>query len=147
MILIAIVLTCIGITGTAQAQAVRAQTVASGLQNPWALAFLPEGRFLVSERDGSMRVVQPDGKVGAPIAGVPDVAANGQGGLLDVLLDGDFARNRTLYFCYSEPAPGVLTRGNSTALARAALSVDNARLENVKVIFSQKPKFSSSARF
>ena len=61
--------------------------------------------------------------------------------------DADFARSRTLYFCYSEPAPGVLTRGNSTALARATLSVDNARLENVKVIFSQKPKFSSSARF
>ena len=136
-----------GLTGTAQAQAVRAQTVASGLQNPWALAFLPEGRFLVTERDGSMRVVQPDGKVGAPITGVPDVAANGQGGLLDVLLDGDFARNRTLYFCYSEPAPGVLTRGNSTALARATLSADNASLENVKVIFSQKPKFSSSAHF
>ena len=147
IILIAIVLTLTGLTGTAQAQAVRAQTVASGLQNPWALAFLPEGRFLVTERDGSMRVVQPDGNVGAPIAGVPDVAANGQGGLLDVLLDGDFARNRTLYFCYAEPAPGALTRGNSTALARATLSADNARLENVKVIFSQKPKFSSSAHF
>ena len=145
--LIAIVLTLTALTGTAQAQAVRAQTVASGLQNPWALAFLPEGRFLVTERDGSMRVVQPDGNVGAPIAGVPDVAANGQGGLLDVLLDGDFARNRTLYFCYAEPAPGALTRGNSTALARATLSADNARLENVKVIFSQKPKFSSSAHF
>ena len=76
---------------------------------------------------------------------MPDGAANGQGGLLDLLLDADFARSRTLYFCYSEPAPGVLTRGNSTALARATLSVDNARLENVKVIFSQKPKFSSSA--
>ena len=136
-----------GLTGTAQAQAVRPQTVASGLQNPWALAFLPEGRFLVSEKGGSMRVVQPDGKVGAPIAGVPDVVANGQGGLLDVLLDGDFARNRTLYFCYSEPAPGTFTRGNSTALASATLSADNAQLENVKVIFSQKPKFSSSAHF
>ena len=147
IILIAIVLMFTGLTRTAQAQAVRAQTVASGLQNPWALAFLPEGRFLVTERDGSMRVMQPDGKISAPITGVPDVAANGQGGLLDVLLDGDFARNRTLYFCYSEPAPGVLTRGNSTALARATLSVDNARLENVKVIFSQKPKFSSSAHF
>ena len=145
--LIAAVLTLTALTGSAQAQAVRAQTVASGLQNPWALAFLPEGRFLVTERDGSMRVVQPDGKISAPIVGVPDVAANGQGGLLDVLLDGDFARNRTLYFCYSEPAPGTFTRGNSTALASATLSADNAQLENVKVIFSQKPKFSSSAHF
>lgn len=147
IVLIFTVLTCIGITGTAQAQAVRGQTVASGLQNPWALAFLPAGRFLVSERDGSMRVVQPDGKVGAPIAGVPEVEAAGQGGLLDVLLDDDFVRNRTLYFCYSEPAPGTFTRGNSTALARATLSADNTKLENVKVIFSQKPKFSSSAHF
>ena len=147
MVLIAIVLACTGLAGMAQAQAVRAQTVASGLQNPWALAFLPEGRFLVTERGGTMRVVQPDGKISAPVAGVPDVVASGQGGLLDVLLDGDFVRNRTLYFCYSEPAPGTFTRGNSTALARATLSADNAKLENVKVIFSQEPKFSSSAHF
>ena len=130
--------------GPAHAQAGRAETVASGLQNPWALAFLPEGRFLVTEKGGSMRVVQPDGKVGAPIAGVPPVVARGQGGLLDVLLDGDFARNRTLYFCFSEPGPGGT---NSTALAQASLSFDNARLDNVKVIFSQKPKFASSAHF
>jgi aldose sugar dehydrogenase len=135
---------CLTLAGSARAQAARPETVASGLQNPWALAFLPEGRFLVTERDGSMRVVQPDGKVGAPIAGVPTVAARGQGGLLDVLLDGDFIRNRTLYFCFSEPGSGGT---NSTALARATLSADNARLENVKVIFSQKPKFASSAHF
>lgn len=101
----------------------------------------------MSVRDGSMRVVQADGKVSAPIGGVPQVAANGQGALMDVLLDADFARIRTLYFCYSAPAPGVPTRGSSTALARATLSVDNAWLENVKLIFSQQPKFSSSARF
>ncbi|OYY51394.1 MAG: hypothetical protein B7Y54_10460, partial [Polaromonas sp. 35-63-240] len=113
------------VAGWAQAQAVRPETVASGLQNPWAVAFLPDGLFLVSERGGALRVVQPDGKVGAPIAGVPAVAAGGQGGLLDVLLDSDFARNRVLYFCYAEPGPGGT---NSTALARATLSADHARL-------------------
>ena len=123
------------------------QTVAGGLSAPWAVAFLPEGRFLVTERDGDMRVIQPDGKVGSPIAGVPKVDAVNQGGLLDLLLDSDFARNRTLYFCYSEPSPGTFSRGNSTALASATLSTDNTRLENVKVIFSQKPKFASSAHF
>jgi aldose sugar dehydrogenase len=144
IILIATFMACLAPFGPANAQAMRPETVASGLQNPWALAFLPEGRFLVTEREGGLRVVQPDGKVGAPIAGVPPVAARGQGGLLDVLLDGDFTRNRTLYFCFSEPGAGG---ANSTALARATLSADNARLDNVKVIFSQKPKFASSAHF
>lgn len=135
---------CIAWARPAFAQAGRAQTVASGLQNPWALAFLPEGRFLVTEKGGSMRVIQPDGQVGAPLAGVPLVAARGQGGLLDVVPDGDFARNRALYFCFSEPGPGG---ANSTALARARLSADHARLDDVEVIFSQKPKFASSAHF
>ena len=143
IILIAVML----FTAGAEAQSVKPQTVAGGLSAPWAVAFLPEGRFLVTERDGDMRVIQPDGKVGSPIAGVPKVDAVNQGGLLDLLLDSDFARNRTLYFCYSEPSPGTFSRGNSTALASATLSTDNTRLENVKVIFSQKPKFASSAHF
>jgi aldose sugar dehydrogenase len=137
-------MTCLTLFSPAYAQTVRPETVASGLENPWAVAFLPEGRFLVTEKGGSLRVVQPDGKVGAPMAGVPTVAARGQGGLLDVLLDGDFSRNRTLYICFSEPGPSGT---NSTALARATLSGDNTLLDNVKVIFSQKPKFASSAHF
>jgi glucose/arabinose dehydrogenase len=117
--------------------------VASGLQNPWAVAFLPDGRYLVTERPGRMRVIEANGKVGAALADVPTVAAGGQGGLLDLLLDADFARNRTLFFCFSEPGPS----GNSTALARARLSDDRTRLEEVKVIFSQKPKVASSLHF
>ncbi len=130
---------------SSHAQAVRPETVAAGLQNPWGVAFLPDGRFLVTERPGRLRVVQPDGKLGAPVAGLPEIAAGGQGGLLDVVLDGDFARNRSLYFCFSEPASAG--NANSTALARATLSVDHARLEDVKVIFSQRPKVASSAHF
>ena len=131
--------------GTAAAQTVRPEPVASGLQNPWAVAFLPEGRFLVTERPGRLRVVEPGGKVNKPIEGLPEVASGGQGGLLDVLLDADFASNRTLYFCFSEPA--ATGNGNSTALASATLSPDMARLDNLKVIFSQKPKFASSLHF
>lgn len=125
------------------AQTVRPEVVASGLQNPWAVAFLPEGRYLVTERPGRMRVIEANGKVGAALAGVPTVAAGGQGGLLDLLLDADFARNHTLFFCFSEPGQ----TGNSTALARARLSDDRTRLEEVKVIFSQKPKAASSLHF
>ena len=129
----------------AQGQTVRPETVATGLQNPWGLAFLPEGRFLVSERPGRLRVITADGALGAPVSGLPKIAAGGQGGLLDVAADSDFARNRTLYFCFSEPAS--VGNGNSTALARATLSTDSARLENLKIIFSQKPKVTSSAHF
>lgn len=122
----------------------KAQTVASGLQNPWAVAFLPDGRFLVTERPGRLRVVNADGQVQPAVQGLPDVAAGGQGGLLDVIADSAFASNRTIYFCFSEPGKGTT---NSTALARARLSQDAKRLEDVKVIFSQQPKFSSTAHF
>lgn len=125
------------------AQALRAQTVATGLEHPWAVAFLAEDRFLVTERQGRIRVVNAQGRLGTPLAGVPRVAAGGQGGLLDLVLDSGFARTRTLYFCFSEPGEG----GNSTALARARLSPDESRLEDVRVIFSGKPKVASSMHF
>ncbi len=134
------------LAGAVHAQGVKSEPVATGLQNPWAVAFLPEGRFLVTERPGRMRVVEADGTLGAPLSGLPAVAAGGQGGLLDVVLDSDFARNRTVYFCFSEPA-GLLGSGNSTAMARALLAADRSKLEAVKVIFSQKPKFDSPAHF
>lgn len=127
----------------AQARTVRAEVVASNLQNPWAVAFLPEGRFLVTERPGRLRVIEPNGEVGEPVLGLPSIAAQGQGGLLDVLLDTDFVNNSTLYFCFSEPGQV----GNSTALAKARLSPDRLRLEDLKIIFTQKPKVVSSAHF
>jgi aldose sugar dehydrogenase len=127
------------------AQEIRPQVVATGLQNPWALAFLPQGRFLVTERAGRLRVVEPDGRIGPPVAGLPPIAVQGQGGLLDLLLDSAFETNRTVYFCFSEPA--TQGSGNSTALARARLSEGRDRLEEVRVLFSQVPKFASSAHF
>ncbi|MGC1172240.1 PQQ-dependent sugar dehydrogenase [Polaromonas sp.] len=128
-----------------QAQGVRPETVATQLEHPWAVAFLPQGRFLVTERPGRMRVIEADGRPGTPLRGLPAIDAGGQGGLLDVVTDAGFTGNRRIYFCYSEPAASG--SGNSTALARATLSADNSRLEDVQVIFSQKPKFSSSAHF
>ena len=125
---------------------VRAIPVAQGLENPWAVAFLTEGRFLVTERPGRLRVVEADGRLNPPVAGLPSVAASGQGGLLDVVLDRGFASNRTLYVCFSEPALAGAA-GNSTALARARLSEDRTRLEDVRVIFSQRPKVASSLHF
>lgn len=131
------------LAGGAAAQTVRPETVASGLENPWAVAFLPQGRFLVTERPGRMRVVSAQGQVGPALAGLPEIDEGGQGGLLDVVLDSGFAGNRTVYFCFSEAGGG----GNSTALARARLSDDERRLEDVRVIFSQKPKFSARQHF
>ncbi|MCW5668201.1 MAG: PQQ-dependent sugar dehydrogenase [Hydrogenophaga sp.] len=129
----------------AQAPAVTTEVVARGLHNPWAVAFIGEGRMLVTERPGRMRVIGADGRVGEPIQGVPDVDAVGQGGLLDLVTDRDFARNRTVHFCYAEP--GAMGMRNSTALASARLAPDARSLENVKVIFSQKPKVSSRLHF
>ena len=121
-----------------------AQTVAGGLEHPWAVAFLPNGRFLVSERPGRLRVIEPDGTLRAPVAGLPELAVGGQGGLLDVITDSQFAVNRTIYFCFSEPGPNG---ANGTALARARLADDLTRLEQVKVIFSQQPKVASRLHF
>lgn len=123
---------------------VRTETLATGLAHPWAVAFLPEGRFLVTERPGRMRVVESDGRVGSALAGLPALVVGGQGGLLDVITDSQFATNRTVYFCFSELGPDGT---NGTALARARLSDDRSNLLDVKVIFSQVPKVASRLHF
>jgi aldose sugar dehydrogenase len=120
------------------------ETVAKGLDHPWAIAFLPDGRMLVTERPGRMRIVTRDGKLSPPLAGVPNVFATGQGGLLDVVLDRGYGSNQTIYFCYAEPAAG----GARTALARARLIDEGTpRLDDVKVIFRQEGPLSSGGHF
>ncbi|HTH81075.1 MAG TPA: PQQ-dependent sugar dehydrogenase [Ramlibacter sp.] len=131
------------VAAPAFAQTLRSETVASGLEHPWSVAFLPGGHFLVTERPGRMRIVAPGGGIGAPIAGVPAVAASGQGGLHDVILDSGFSSNRELFFCYAESGEG----GSGTAVARARLSADETRLENLKVIFRQKPKTTGNLQY
>ncbi len=130
-------------TPLGHADPLRTETVAQGLEHPWALDFLPDGRFLVTERPGRLRIVDAQGRIGAPITGLPKVDARGQGGLLDVQLDSEFAGNRLIYFCYAEPGDG----GNSTALARARLSPDGSQLTELQVLFRQQPKVQSSAHF
>ena len=112
---------------------VKLTEVASGLQNPWALAFLPDGRMLVTERPGRLRIVGRDGSVSAPIAGVPEVHARGQGGLLDVALSPNFADDKLIVFSYAEPTAG----GARTAVARARLDAEGLQLEDVRRIFAQ----------
>ncbi|HYD96810.1 MAG TPA: PQQ-dependent sugar dehydrogenase, partial [Noviherbaspirillum sp.] len=131
--------------GAQSAARITPEVLTDKLDHPWGVAFIGDGRMLVTERPGRLRVVQANGELGAPLQGLPKIDAGGQGGLLDVITDSGFARNRTLYFCFSEPAASG--SGNSTALASARLSDDLKRLEQVKVIFSQKPKYGSNAHF
>src|SRR5579859_3547106 len=112
-------------------QGLRAVLVARGLEHPWALAFLPSGVMLVTERPGRMRLVSADGIVGAPLEGLPPVHAEGEGGLLDVVLDPAFKNNSRIYWSYSEPAAGG-QRGAGTAVARARL--EGQTLVDVQVI-------------
>ena len=130
----------------AQPSQIKVETVAKGLENPWGLQFLPDGRMLVSERPGRLRIVSKDGKLSKPVAGVPEVAAVGQGGLLDVLLAPDFAKSGTIYFSYSEPR-GWFQNGTSVARAKLALDGEGGHLEDVKVIFQQQPAANSELHF
>jgi glucose/arabinose dehydrogenase len=116
----------------------RVVDVARGLEHPWGLAFLPDGRLLVTERPGRLRLVAADGRLSDPLAGVPAVAAGGQGGLLDVALSPGFARDRLVYLSFSEPGAG----GQSTAVARGRLG--ERGLEGAEVVWRQLPKVSST---
>jgi glucose/arabinose dehydrogenase len=119
-------------------------TVVEGLVNPWSVAFLPNGKMLITERPGRLRIAS-DGKLSEPVTGLPEVFARGQGGLLDVALDPGFAKNNTIYWCYSEPREGGV---NNTAVARGRL-VDDAtpRVEEVKTIYHQVPSLNSPLHF
>lgn len=118
---------------SSEAGPLRVTEIASGLENPWSLAFLPDGRMLVTERPGRMRIVHPDGRVSEPVAGLPAVHARGQGGLLDVVLGPRFAEDGLIVFSYAEPTAD----GARTAVARARLDVDALRVDAVQRIFAQ----------
>jgi glucose/arabinose dehydrogenase len=120
---------------------IKVEVVADGLDQPWGMAFLPDGRLLVTEKPGTLRIVAKDGTVSDPLKGVPEVIANGQGGLLDVALDPKFDATGLVYLSYSEPGDG----GAGTAVARGKLS--DAGLEDVKVIFRMQPKVEGPNHF
>jgi glucose/arabinose dehydrogenase len=121
-------------------------TMTKGLEHPWALAFLPDRQgMLVTERPGNLRVVSADGKLSAPLSGVPKVWAKGQGGLLDVVLSPDFKQDRTVYLSYAEGGGEGGKAG--TAVGRGRLSDDLTAIKDFKVIFRQEPKLSVGNHF
>ncbi len=120
---------------------VTVETVARGLEHPWGLDFLPDGRMVVSERPGRLRLVGRDGALSAPLAGLPAVQARGQGGLLDVAVDPDFAQTGLVYFTFAEPGAG----GAGTSAARARLT--DTALVDVQVIYRQRPKLEGAGHF
>jgi aldose sugar dehydrogenase len=150
-ILVAGLATIFAISASAQEQAsqkakFRTDIIVKGLTNPWAIAFLPEGRLLVTEKPGRMSVYGADGKLVGAVSSVPEVAAVGQGGLLDVVLAPDYAQSKRIYFTYAEPRA---EKRNGTAVASARL-MDEAkkpRLEDVKVIFRQEPAYGGGFHF
>lgn len=120
--------------------------IVEGLDHPWALAFLPDRQgMLVTERPGNLRLVSADGKLSAPLDGVPKVWAKGQGGLLDVVLSPDFKQDRTVYLSYAEGGGKGDKAG--TAVGRGQLSQDLKTINNFKVIFRQEPKLSVGNHF
>ena len=120
------------------------QTVADGLEHPWALAFLPDGRMLVTEKQGRLRIVAADGTLSPPVAGLPAVDARQGGGLMDVIVDPGFATNRLIYWVYSEPRGD----GSGATVARARLSASGpARVEDIQYIFRMTPTVDSVRSF
>ena len=128
-----------------EAGTIQVKTIAEGLENVWGMAFLPDGSMLVTERAGRIRIVSAAGKVGEPLSGLPTIFAQGQGGLMDVVLAPDFASSKKIYFSYSEPGEGSLSGVNSTAVSFATLNGN--KLENLTRVFSQKPKVDSGNHF
>lgn len=130
----------------APTSAITVQSVAKGLNHPWGLQFLPDGRMLVTERAGPIRIVARDGAISQPIAGVPAADVRGQGGMLDVALAPDFATSGALFFSFSEPR-GASRNGTSVGRGRLVLEGNGGRLEDVKIIFQQDPPFASTMHF
>lgn len=146
-LLIGLLVAGLGVLGSGDAHAattkIRVETIARGLNVPWALAFLPDGRMLVTERPGNIRIVTMDGRISPPLSGVPEVYARGQGGLLDIALSPDFATNRQVFMSFAQPTQ----HGARTAVARAVLDLERLALNDVQVIFSQRDDPSGSAHF
>ncbi len=129
---------------TSSAGKLEVETIATGLAYPWGLAFLPDGRMIVTEKPGRIRLVTREGQLSPPLAGTPEVWYSGQGGMLDVAIDKSFVQNGTIYFCYAERASG----GGRTTVARGKLNDSSPpRLTDVRVIFRQDGRLSSGNHY
>lgn len=123
--------------------AYQGKVLAEGLQNPWGITSLPDGRFLITQKEGTMRIASQDGKLSAPITGLPEVNSKGQGGLLGLTVDPDFTTNRMVYFSFSEKMPD----GNLTAVGKGRLSDDEKTIENAQTIYRATPAFPSNLHY
>lgn len=119
------------------------KVLTEGLEQPWGITPLPDGRFLVTQKTGTMRIVSPDGTLSQPITGLPKVNSGRQGGLLGLTLDPSFTSNRMVYWVFSQP----LSNGNLTAVAKGRLADDEKTIENAKVIYQATPAHKSELHY
>lgn len=119
------------------------RTVASGLSSPWGMANLPDGRIVITEKGGTLRIASAEGQLSAAITGLPQVNSNDQGGLLDIIADPEFESNRTLYWSFSQNAGA----GTLTAVAKGRLSADERTIEGAEVIYQALPAFNSTKHY
>lgn len=131
------------VAGVKTKAAYEGKVLAEGLQNPWGITSLPDGRFLITQKEGTMRIASQDGKLSEAITGIPEVNSKGQGGLLGLTIDPDFTKNRMVYFCYSEKMPD----GNLTAVGKGRLSDDEKTIENAQTIYQATPAFPSNLHY
>lgn len=131
------------IAGVRTATPYEGVAINTSLKRPWGITMLPDGRLLITEKGGVMRIATTSGQLSGPITGLPPVNAGGQGGLLGVTIDPDFASNRTVYWTFSENVQG----GSLTSVAKGTLSADESRMENATVIYRATPAYNNTMHF
>ncbi|RYZ24028.1 MAG: PQQ-dependent sugar dehydrogenase [Chitinophagaceae bacterium] len=131
------------IRGVRTAAAWEGRVLTRELKRPWGIVSLPDGRLLITEKGGTMRIAKPDGSLGGPIGGLPAVNPSGQGGLLGLAVDPAFATNRMVYWVFSERVP----EGNLTAVAKGKLSEDESRIEGATVIYRATPAYNGNLHY
>ena len=119
------------------------KVLTDGLKGPWGITTLPDGRFLITQKSGVMKIASTDGTLSGDITGLPEVNSKGQGGLLGVTIDPDFSKNRMVYWTFSENTP----QGNLTAVAKGRLSNDEKTIENAKVIYQATPAYKGTLHY
>ena len=129
--------------GVKTTTAYEGRVLSNGLTKPWGIAVFPDGRLLITQKEGNMRIATTGGQLSEPITGIPPVNAGGQGGLLGVTLDPDFTNNRMVYWVFSEAVQG----GNLTSVAKGKLSSDDKRMENATVIYRATPAYPNGMHF
>lgn len=131
------------VSGVKTQTALNVQVLSDQLKKPWAVVSLPDGRLLITEKGGSFRIATSEGTVSEPITGAPQVDDSGQGGLLDVVPDPDFLKNRVIYWSFSEPVSG----GNHTSVARGRLANNEKTIENAEVIYRTVPTYNGRLHY